>query len=588
MGCAALFFAACGDDGSSAGGNWGDEPYCVVKESKSGVTQEIYEPGKVHGESGVSFKGENVVVFAEETFLYENSSVWKNACKGLEKNKDMYDEGSFKCNSEGASFTITQPSSDAQELSDIVSEMREECADLAEAWKADVEDMSSDEYVEKIRSSGSGANAKSSSSGKSASSSSYGDGHDMSSGSKTYDERVFVVSEIKNEPNYNAFTDKRDGHAYRVKRVGEHMWMMDNLRYGGSLDKPLKGNVSVNASDSERDVSNRLAVVTYDYSAAINVSGCNEEVCNAHDSLIQGICPDGWVIPPKSEWEYLIDHLEDMDEFFDYPYTGEVTSGEYWVNDGISRYWASTEDGARGAWEWYYRSGSLDVQSYSKEYQYGLRCVAVKDVVLDTYLDPVKKPGESSSSGGSSVSSSDDGYSSSRLSSSSSSRDVEYGEFTDHRDGTKYRFYTVGNLKWTVDNMRYVGGRMLNTWCMGREENLCDNGMLYAFKEAQEACPEDWRLPTLQEWNQLHESVGGDENFLDIMNFTPTGESNGYVTSVDNVARYWTSTSDGDGDADGAHMIYIYTETREFNSQTYRKDYGYGVRCVQEVLTESP
>lgn len=571
-----MFLGACGDDSSSTT-DWGEEAYCVVKMSKSSVTQEVYEPGVAHGESGVSFKGDKTIVFLDETFLYDDSNRWRRECDGFDANEDFYDEGSYSCDSDGVKFTITTSSSMTSSLDQYADEMRAECKELSEKWKTD-------DYDDNRSSSRNSGYSSSSQSGE-------------SKIEKTED--VFEVKVSKKKLGNNAFTDTRDGNVYRVKEVGGHVWMLDNLRYGGTLDSPLKGEVSVHSDDDFENVMNRNAVVTYDFAAAVNVQGCNDKSCNKEDSLVRGVCPYGWTIPPKSEWEYLKTHLEDVDEFFGFPYTGEVSSG-YWKNDGISRYWSSTEENDYGAWEFYFDGTNIKSQTYNKDMQYGIRCVAVKDVVLDSYENPPQPTSAASSESETSsssakvssssqvTSSSEDVDSSSSLASSSSTIDVEYEELVDLRDGKKYRFYTVGGLNWTVDNMRYESESMVHTWCMGLDGKLCDSGILYAFEEAGAACPEDWRLPTLEEWTVLKNGMESVQALMDTLNITPTGESNGSYTSMDDVARYWTSDSDGEGLDHGAYMVYVRTDSHEFSTQRYRKDYGYGVRCVQDVLTESP
>jgi uncharacterized protein (TIGR02145 family) len=81
------------------------------------------------------------------------------------------------------------------------------------------------------------------------------------------------------------------------------------------------------------------------------------------------------------------------------------------------------------------------------------------------------------------------------------------GNFTDERDGQKYRTVKIGDQVWMAENLKYgacdlerykwltVGG----TWGTG----------CYNLDTAREICPSGWHLPTLQEWNVLIEFVGG-------------------------------------------------------------------------------
>lgn len=67
-----------------------------------------------------------------------------------------------------------------------------------------------------------------------------------------------------------------------------------------------------------------------------------------------------------------------------------------------------------------------------------------------------------------------------------------FGIFVDPRDGNAYRTVTIGNLTWIADNLDFGMSRD-----NGREENF------YSLKEAKDAIPSGWRLPTPDDWEQL-------------------------------------------------------------------------------------
>lgn len=84
------------------------------------------------------------------------------------------------------------------------------------------------------------------------------------------------------------FTDSRDGKVYQTVKIGEQVWMAENLAY-----KPASGNYW--AYDNEAD---NIAVYgyLYDWETARNV------------------CPTGWHLPTDAEWTQLTDYLGGVED----------------------------------------------------------------------------------------------------------------------------------------------------------------------------------------------------------------------------------------------------------------------------------
>ena len=103
----------------------------------------------------------------------------------------------------------------------------------------------------------------------------------------------------------NTLTDLRDNKVYKTVTIGEQIWMAENLNYmpedtagtiysGGTV---CGGGAQNSKEDSEKcDIFGRL----YLRKVALNKTTASNR---------QGICPDGWSIPKKEDWEKLISHL---------------------------------------------------------------------------------------------------------------------------------------------------------------------------------------------------------------------------------------------------------------------------------------
>lgn len=97
------------------------------------------------------------------------------------------------------------------------------------------------------------------------------------------------------------------------------------------------------------------------------------------------------------------------------------------------------------------------------------------------------------------------------------------GTFTDERDGEVYGWVRYGELDWMSENYRYdIGDEVNSTIYLDADENGSTNGSytpdsqrnlarygrLYTLEGAKAACPEGWRIPTDNDWQQLEQALG--------------------------------------------------------------------------------
>lgn len=82
---------------------------------------------------------------------------------------------------------------------------------------------------------------------------------------------------------------------------------------------------------------------------------------------------------------------------------------------------------------------------------------------------------------------------------------IEYGSFTDERDGHTYRTVKIGDQVWFAENLQFIGENPHNNL------NCTIYGQLYSWNKTKDACPAGWHLPTADEWNKLVKFLGGKE-----------------------------------------------------------------------------
>lgn len=105
----------------------------------------------------------------------------------------------------------------------------------------------------------------------------------------------------------NAVKDK-DGNKYDAVRIGDQVWMASNLKtthYADGTEIPLHSNNNTHDIERYYPDNNEYSVETYGYLYSLKAVLNGQSYSDANPSGVQGICPNGWHVPSRAEWEQL-------------------------------------------------------------------------------------------------------------------------------------------------------------------------------------------------------------------------------------------------------------------------------------------
>lgn len=222
-----------------------------------------------------------------------------------------------------------------------------------------------------------------------------------------------VPKECRFNPDidYGTMTDERDGNVYRTVKIGDQVWMAENLNYADSSKTPslLKRSRCYKNVAKNCDVAGRL----YTWAAAMDSvktgcgyrSTCDLASANSTGSstgsatLVQGICPTGWHLPSQTEWMALFTAVggqstagkvlksqsgwnnngNGTDAFgFSALPAGDRASDGYFYDIGARTYfWSSSEVNSSDAYIvlLYHNHKNAYLYNYGKNLVFSVRCV---------------------------------------------------------------------------------------------------------------------------------------------------------------------------------------------------------------------
>ncbi len=210
---------------------------------------------------------------------------------------------------------------------------------------------------------------------------------------------------------FGSLEDERDGRVYRTVRIGDQVWMAENLNYADSvLTLNLKGNTWCYDDNPEKcEVMGRH----YTWTAAMDINKVYQQKivpAGMIKEVHRGICPEGWHIPNNDEWNAMgsesggyaaqqamgivgwnsatnasgfaalpAGYCDDHSFSFSSD-KGSIGYCELKYAGSRALFWSATEGGANGAYYWVMAAGDAYLTGYNfivsyKRYGFSVRCL---------------------------------------------------------------------------------------------------------------------------------------------------------------------------------------------------------------------
>jgi len=168
--------------------------------------------------------------------------------------------------------------------------------------------------------------------------------------------------------------------------------------------------------------------------------------------------------------------------------------------------------------------------------------------------------------------------------------------FTDGRDGQSYKMVHIGSLTWMAENLNYSTSE---SFCADGDERNCKKfGRLYTWDDALKICPDGWRLPSNEDFENLIKTAGGETaaglalksssgwykkgDGKDQLGFgaLPSGfrSGSGKFDGIGGYAYFWSTSV---GEEDLAYYLFLDFSSPAAKLNTFVKTDARSVRCVK-------
>jgi len=438
------------------------------------------------------------------------------------------------------------------------------------------------------------------------------------------------------------FTDPRDGKTYKTIKIGEQVWMAENLAYNAEGSKCYDNN------EENGKKYGRL----YDWDTANKA------------------CPKGWKVPTSAEWQTLEDFVggdniagkklkaqrgwnKDGNGTDDFGFAalpgGECYTDGSFVEGGDCGYWWSStynsNDDRGYGWLLLNCDSKLGDTNLNKDSTYKLlipkpsllsvRCIQLSAIenLIEKYeglfqenaapsikaaSPSVAKPENTTekvmfcSNCGNKLESNVSfcPKCGTKVGSSPSNTSTTSSTFTDPRDGRVYKTVKIGGQVWLAENLAFEAPGKNCKSPDNDPDNFEKYGLLYDWETAMKACPPGWHLPSNEEWQKLVDLAGGKDiagkklkaksgwfhhdgkpsNGTDDFGFSALPGGYGHRTvdfsivefgNIECTGTWWSAT---EYSASKAYHLTIHNRGTSTNKDTADKSQFklYSVRCIKD------
>lgn len=353
--------------------------------------------------------------------------------------------------------------------------------------------------------------------------------------------------------SYGEMIDSRDGQVYKTVVIGEQTWMAENLNL-----ETNNGSFCYNNEESYCAKYGRL----YTWGVSMDSAGLYSDGGNGCGYIaecsptypVRGICPDGWHLPSKEEWDVILDKLKvdresektllsaseldchcgsDKYGLSILGSAGRDYSGKNFGGTSRTAFFQTSSITSNTGTHSYTLYINAEVSNsnvyasmtddWSRLYAFSVRCL--KNSSNTVLISSSSTVAEVSSSSTSVV----------PPCKTTTEDNCEYGELKDDRDGKTYKTVKIGTQIWMAENLNYETNK---STCLDDEESNClMYGRLYLWSDAMDSagaysmggagcgdggscspitpvrgmCPKGWHIPDVTELGTLFASVGGGE-----------------------------------------------------------------------------
>ena len=187
-------------------------------------------------------------------------------------------------------------------------------------------------------------------------------------------------------------TDERDGQTYKTVKIGDQVWMAENLnyRYLGPTTLEDSSSFCYDGDPVYCETYGRL----YLWSAAMDsagiikgntANGCGYSSECASSGTIRGVCPKGWHLPSYYEWKTLLTTVGDSSVagkmlkselgFSALPAGLIYGAGSFHGRGGGAYFWSSTEANSLTADRVSLYFDQVDLFHRNKNHGFSVRCL---------------------------------------------------------------------------------------------------------------------------------------------------------------------------------------------------------------------